>query len=127
LAFGLSPHVICIATLVGGITGVFIAAFLGDKIKIFLARFKRIKPENDVFVATKPLGAKAKIMRALWDKYGVFGVGFIGTLLLGAPISIGIGYGFGVPAKQLVKLCLIAVVIRSVLYSYFFDFIKNLF
>ncbi|MBK7040617.1 MAG: hypothetical protein IPH46_09125 [Bacteroidetes bacterium] len=33
MAFKLSPHVICLATLVGGISGVFIAAFLGDELK----------------------------------------------------------------------------------------------
>ncbi len=123
MAFKLSPHVICISTLTGGISGVFIAAFLGDKIKAFVARFK--KP-RDAYTQKKD-SAKEKLLLKLWHKYGVFGIGFIGTFLLGAPASIGIGYGFGVQAKQLVRLCLIAVVIRCVVYSYFFDFMKNLF
>ncbi len=123
LAFKLSPHIICLATLTGGIAGVFIAAFLGDRIKAFIASFR--KPQTET--APKKNGAKEKLLLKLWHQYGVFGIGFIGTFLLGAPASIGIGYGFGVQARQLVKLCLIAVVIRCIAYSYFFDYLKNLF
>lgn len=123
LAFNLSPHVICIATLVGGISGVFIAAFLGDQIKAFIARYRKPRVIN----IEKKLSTKEKMMLKLWNKYGVFGIGFLGTFILGAPASIGIGYGFGVHPKQLIKLCLIAVTIRCVIYSYFFDYLKNLF
>lgn len=123
MAFKLSPHVICIATLAGGISGVFIAAFLGDRIKAFITKFR--KPV--VIDENKKASAKEKLLLKLWHKYGVFGIGFIGTFLLGAPASIGIGYGFGVKARQLVNLCLLAVVIRCVTYSYFFDYLKNLF
>jgi membrane protein YqaA with SNARE-associated domain len=119
MAFKLSPHVICLATLVGGISGVFIAAFLGDRIKAFFNRYRKPKTKTD--------STKEKLMLKLWDKYGVFGIGFVGTFLLGAPASIGIGYGFGVHPVQLVRLCLLAVIIRCVVYSYFFDYIKNLF
>lgn len=123
MAFKLSPHIICISTLVGGISGVFIAAFLGDRIKAFISKYR--KPQE--IVGLKKETSKEKLLLKLWHQYGVFGIGFIGTFLLGAPASIGIGYGFGVQAKQLVKLCLIAVVIRCIAYSYFFDFLKNLF
>ncbi|MCX8471121.1 MAG: hypothetical protein ORN55_05025 [Chitinophagaceae bacterium] len=119
MAFLLSPHIICIATLIGGISGVFIAAFLGDKIKAFIAKYRTPKPKKE--------SSKDKLLVTLWHKYGVFGVGFIGTFLVGAPISIGVGYGFGVQPKQLVNWCLIAVVLRCITYSYLFDFLKNLF
>jgi membrane protein YqaA with SNARE-associated domain len=120
IAFGLSASTICLASLVGGIFGVFIFIFLGDKITAFIAKYKKPKPEKEP-------GAKAKMMKRLWEKYGIFGVGFLGTLLVGAPISIGIGVGFGVEVKKLLYYCLVAVVIRSVVYSYFFDFIVKLF
>lgn len=117
LAFNLSPHIVCAATLVGGISGVFIAAFLGDKIKALIAKFRKPKPKKE--------SSKDKMLRKLWDKYGVFGVGFIGTFVFGAPISIGIGYGFGVHPKKLINWCLLAVVIRCVAFSYFFDYLKS--
>ncbi len=119
LAFGLSANTICIATLIGGIAGVFVFAFLGEKIRKFIAKFKKPKESTD--------SKKDKLMITLWNKYGVFGVGFIGSFIVGAPISIGIGVGLGVEAKKLIPYCLIAVVIRCVVYSYFFGYIKNLF
>jgi membrane protein YqaA with SNARE-associated domain len=119
LAFGLTPFTICISTLIGGIFGTLAFAFLGDKISAFIAKYKKPKVKTE--------SSKDKFVKKLWDKYGVFGVGFIGSFLLGAPISIGIGVGLGVQAKQLVPYCLAAVVLRSIIYSYFFDYIKNLF
>jgi membrane protein YqaA with SNARE-associated domain len=119
MAFGLSPNIICVSTLVGGVIGVFVAAFLGQKIKAFIAKYRKPKPKTD--------SAKDKLMAKLWQQYGEFGVGFLGTFVVGAPISIGIGIGFGVEAKKLIKWCLLAVVLRCVIYSYFFDYIKNLF
>lgn len=123
IAFGLSAHTICVASLVGGIIGVFVFIFLGDKISAFLARFKKPKEED----SHKEPSARTKLLNNLWQKYGKFGIGFIGTLLVGAPISIGIGVGFGVKVKELLTYCIIAVIIRSVVYSYFFDFIVKLF
>jgi hypothetical protein len=120
LGFGLSPHIICLATLTGGIAGVFAIAFLGDKIKLFLSRFKKEK-------AIKPPTFKDKILLKLREKYGIFGIGFIGSFIMGAPISIGIGVGLGIPSKALVKWSLIAVIIRCVAFSYFFNYLKTLF
>ena len=34
-AFGLSPWIIFFASVIGGLLGVFVVAFLGEKIKIF--------------------------------------------------------------------------------------------
>lgn len=120
LAFQLSPHIICIATLLGGVSGVFVAAFLGDKIKNFVAKYKKPK-------LPKEPNSKDKMMRKLWDKYGVIGIGFVGSFIIGGPAAIGVGYGFGVQPKQLLHWCLTAVIIRSIVYSYFFNFIVKLF
>ncbi len=116
----LSPHVIFVTTLIGGIIGVFAAVFLGERIRAFIAKFKKPKPQQEE-------SGKDKVIKKLWDKYGVFGVGFIGTFLMGAPISIGIGISFGVDAKKLMRWCLLAVAIRCFVFSYFFNYIKSLF
>ena len=122
LAFKFSPHIICITTLIGGIIGVLVATFLGDRIKAFILQFKKPKPQIE-----KEPSTKEKIFKQLWQKYGVFGVGFIGTFFLGGPAAIGVGYGFGVSGKQLLKWCLVAVCIRAVLFTYFFDVLVKLF
>ena len=47
MAFKLSNHGSCLATLVGGISGVFISAFLGDRIKAFFNIYRKTKNKRD--------------------------------------------------------------------------------
>lgn len=42
-ALGLSPWLILFASVTGGLTGVFVAAFLGDNIRNFLIKINRQK------------------------------------------------------------------------------------
>ncbi len=106
-AFGLPAWVIFLASLIGGLSGVFIATFLGDKIKQFLARYRKPKPE-------KP---KTGLIYTLWEKYGLIGLGFFGTMTVGAPVSIGVGVGFNVPLNKLLVWCCIGVFTRCALFT----------
>jgi membrane protein YqaA with SNARE-associated domain len=124
MAFNFTSHQLFVTTLIGGILGVFVAVFLGNHIKQFVAKFKKPKPVSDE--AKAPTG-KTKLLNTLWAKYGVIGVGFIGTFLVGGPISIGIGIGFDVDAKKLLLWSLAAVALRSFVFSYFFNYIKSVF
>ena len=117
-AFGLSTLVILCCTLTGGIAGVFIAAFLGRRIENFInTRFRK----NQM-----PKPATGFIF-TIWKKYGLYGLGLLGTFLLGAPAAIGIGAGFNADMKKLIQLCLIAVVVRCFAFTFFSDYIKGLF
>ncbi len=116
--FQLDAWVILICTLIGGIAGVFIAAFLGQKIEKFIAeKFRKNK-------TPKP---KTGMIYTIWNKYGIYGLGLIGTFLFGGPIAIGVGVGFNADMKKLMPLCLIAVVVRCFAFTFFSDFIKGLF
>ena len=106
-AFGLHPGTIFSSSVIGGLAGVFIAAFLGDKIRAFISRYK--KP-----TAEKP---KEGLIYRIWDKYGVIGVGFLGTMTVGAPVSLAVGVGFNVPLKKLVTWCCIGVFVRCALFT----------
>ena len=108
-AFGLPPIVIFLASLVGGILGVFVAAYLGDKIKSWVNQFRKNKVEK----TKKEPGFILKI----WEKYGVIGLGLLGTMSVGAPISIGIGVGFNVPTNKMVFWCSLGVLIRCALFT----------
>ncbi len=108
-AFKLSPIVIFFASIVGGLVGVFVAAYLGDKIKTWIAKFRKPKAEK---VKTEP-GFVLKI----WEKYGVVGLGLLGTMSVGAPISIGVGVGFNVPTSKMVFWCSLGVLIRCALFT----------
>ena len=101
-AFGLSPWVIFFASLIGGLVGVFVAGFLGDKIRTLLHKKKPLKTEKE----------KHPMIVKLWNKYGIIGLGFLGTLSVGAPISIAVGLGLRANFKKLITWCCIGVLIR---------------
>jgi membrane protein YqaA with SNARE-associated domain len=106
-AMRLSPWVIFFASLTGGIVGVFVAAFLGEKIKSFL--FKNKKPTQ------KP---KTGIVYRIWEKYGIVGLGFLGTFTVGAPVAIAVGVGFNVNLKKLLFWCCMGVLARCVIFTF---------
>lgn len=107
-AFNLSPFLIFLASAIGGLIGVFVAAYLGKQIKSFFQKFKKTKKESPT---------KSGLIIKIWDKYGVIGLGLLGTMTVGAPISIGVGVGFNVPVNKLVIWCCIGVVTRCALFT----------
>jgi membrane protein YqaA with SNARE-associated domain len=107
-AFKLSPFLIFIASTIGGLIGVFITAYLGKQIKHFFNKYRKVRE-----VKKAPDGLVLKI----WNKYGVIGLGFLGTMTVGAPISIGVGVGFNVPINKLVIWCCVGVITRCALFT----------
>ena len=106
-AFGLSAWIIFFSSIIGGLAGVFIAAFLGDRIRAFVAKYKKKKEE-------KP---KTGLVYRIWNKYGIIGLGFLGTMTVGAPVSIAVGVGFNAPVKKLVTWCCLGVITRCLLFT----------
>ena len=106
-ALGLSPWAIFFASIIGGLAGVFVAAFLGDKIRAF---FHKKKPGKDTV-------QKHPMIYRLWNKYGVIGLGFLGTMSVGAPISIAIGVGVNANIKKMLTWCCIGVITRCILFT----------
>ena len=108
-AFGLNPWIIFFASLVGGIAGAFIATFLGDKIKNFIAKYRKPKVE------TKE--KKPNLAHKIWDKFGIIGLGLIGTFTVGAPVSIAVGVGFNVSMPKLLFWCCLGVLLRCAVFT----------
>src|SRR6187397_2425218 len=98
-AFGLSPWIIFLASVIGGVTGVFVAAFLGDRIRKFFTRNKPLK-------VPKP---KTGLVYRIWNRYGIIGLGLLGTITVGAPVSLAVGIGFNAPLQILITWCCIGV------------------
>ncbi len=117
-AFGLGTWTILFCTLTGGIAGVFIAAYLGKRIEEFI---------NRKFNKNNAPKVKTGLIYTIWHKYGLFGIGLIGTFFLGAPAAIGVGAGFNADMKKLVRICLVTVIIRCFVFTFFSDVIKGLF
>jgi membrane protein YqaA with SNARE-associated domain len=107
-ALGLQPWIIFFASVTGGLIGVFVAAFLGNKIRAF---FHKAKPTKEVAEKKHP-----RILQ-LWNKYGIIGLGLLGTVSVGAPISLAIGAGLNANIKKLVTWCCIGVVTRCVIFT----------
>jgi membrane protein YqaA with SNARE-associated domain len=116
-AFGLSPWTIFFAAVTGGLVGVFIATFLGDKIKKLLYKNKQPKKDN---------AQKYPFVVKIWEKYGIIGLGFLGTMIVGAPISIAIGTGLNADLRKLLVWCCIGVVTRCILFTFLGDYITNI-
>ena len=108
-AFGLSPWIIFLASAVGGLVGVFVVAFLGERIRAF---FNKNKKKD----AAAP-AEKHPMMMRIWNKYGIVGLGFIGTVTVGAPISIAVGVGLNANLKKLVTWCCIGVLTRCIVFT----------
>ncbi len=107
--FKLSPLVIFAASLVGGIVGVFVAAFLGEKIEKFIAKYR--KPKTTIIEKTPNLAHK------IWNKFGVIGLGLLGTFTVGAPASIAVGVGFNVNMHKLALWCCVGVFARCLIFT----------
>lgn len=110
-AFGLPVWIIWSASIAGNLTSLMLIAFFGAGIKKLI--FKK-KNEN----ATQKKGLSYR----LWTKHGVFGLGFIGTLIIGAPICLAAGVGLNAPFQKLLTWCVLGVVARCtalILISYF--------
>lgn len=107
-AMGLSAWVIFFASMIGGLVGVFVAAFLGDKIRNFVAKYRKPKIKE---VKTDTLAHR------IWNKFGIIGLGFFGTFTVGAPVSIAVGVGLNAPLHKLVIWCCIGVIARCVVFT----------
>ena len=106
-AFGLSSVLIFLASLTGGLAGAVVTAFFGDKIRAF---FHKKKPATDE-------SKKHPVITRLWNKYGIAGLGILGTITVGAPISIAVGTGLNVNIKKLLVWCCMGVLIRCSLFT----------
>ena len=107
-AMGLSAWVIFFASVAGGITGVFVAAFLGDKIRNFVAKYRKPKVKE---IKTDTLAHR------IWNKFGIIGLGFFGTFTVGAPVSIAVGIGLNAPLHKLVIWCCVGVLARCIVFT----------
>ena len=107
-AFALSPWTIFFASVTGGLIGTFVAAFLGNNIR---ALFHKNKPTKEAAAKKHPM------ILNLWNKYGIIGLGFLGTMSVGAPISLAVGIGLNANIKKLATWCCIGVITRCIVFT----------
>lgn len=107
-AFKLSPWIILFASLTGGLLGIFVTAYLGDKLKAVFYK-NRKKEEKEIKTDT--------LVHRIWLKFGIIGLGFLGTMTVGAPICIALGVGLNAPLHKLVFWCCLGVITRCIIFT----------
>lgn len=115
-AFGFEAIWVFTICVIGGLLGVFVTAYVGDKIRQWIRKGKEPKPKKTSNWANK-----------LWEKYGTIGLGLIGTFTIGAPISIAVGVGFNANIHKLVMWSCIGVILRCAVFTTIGHFGSQLF
>jgi membrane protein DedA with SNARE-associated domain len=101
------PLVIFLMSAAGSMAGVLVLYFFGKQIKKIFKRKSKLVVKQ----------AKANRARKLFDKYGVPGLGFFGTFLIGPNLTIVIGVTIVKATKQLLYWVLASTVFWSFILS----------
>jgi len=118
-AMSLPAWIIALASIVGGLVGALAAAFLGERLKTWIARYRKPK-------APKATPKKPNLAHRIGEKYGLIGLGIFGTVIIGAPLSIAAGVGLNLSLQRLLFWCCVGVVVRSLLFTYLGHFTLHL-
>lgn len=103
IALNLHPFLNGIASALGAIIGAVVVIFFGDRLRQWLLK-KRGKS-----------GQLTGRIYAIWDKYGVIGLGMLSPLITGAPLGAAIGITLGAPPKRLVIWMSIGIVVWTII------------
>lgn len=70
---------------------------------------------NRILKADNPQGSRRKLLRKIWEKYGIIGLGLLSPLLFGAPLGAAIGVGIGAPKNKLLIWMTIGIIIWTII------------
>ncbi|MCS6895278.1 MAG: hypothetical protein NZZ60_03905 [Bacteroidia bacterium] len=104
-------------TVTGGIAGVILFTYLGDKLRQWIAH-RRKRPTR---ASPSPKWAQ------LWEKYGLWGVAFLTPPILSPPIGTAIALAFGTPRPIIIQRFGIAMVVWGGLFAGVWDWLRSLF
>lgn len=102
--YKINPITVVVMSVAGAVTGVIILLFVGGKIKDFI--MKKVKKKYDM---------KDSKLIHIWEKYGVIGLGVIGSIIVGSPVIAVLGVILNVNKKRLILYTTIGIFIKAVL------------
>ncbi len=102
-ALGLHPLEVFLAASSGALVGLFSVIFLGEKVRAFILR--RIKNDAE--------NKRYERAQSLWEKHGIKGIGLLGPLFFGGPLTAAIGIALGASRHKLVIWLAAGVLIWS--------------
>jgi membrane protein DedA with SNARE-associated domain len=85
LALGLNPFLVGLGSAVGAILGTLIVVLVGERLRNWLVRRYSSKKEKQ----------KPGLIRKIWQRYGLIGLGLLAPLLTGAPLGAALGLSLG--------------------------------
>ncbi len=89
LALNASPVVVGVVAAAGAMLGVLVVVVLGERVRDWVVRRHGDGSE------TGPHG----LIRRIWDRHGVVGLGLLAPLLTGAPMGAALGLALGVLSR----------------------------
>lgn len=89
ILFGLDPTAVVLSAVAGNTITIFAFAYAGDKIRAWLKKRRASKGKE----GESPRFAKAQ---ASFDKYGIYGMGLLGPILIGTQFAATISVAAGV-------------------------------
>jgi hypothetical protein len=89
ILIGLDPTAVVISAVAGNVITIFAFAYAGDKIRNWLKKRRAEKGKE----GESPRFAKAQ---ASFDKYGIYGMGLLGPILVGTQFAAAISVAAGV-------------------------------
>jgi hypothetical protein len=63
----------------------------------------------------KPESSRGKLLRKIWNNYGIIGLGLLSPLLFGAPIGAAIGVALGAPRNRLLLWMSVGIIIWTII------------
>jgi hypothetical protein len=103
LALDVSPVLVGVVAAAGAMLGVVVVVLLGERVR------DRVVRRHGDGGQKGPQG----LIRRIWDRYGVIGLGLVAPLLTGAPVAAALGLALGVPARRLLFWMSIGIALWS--------------
>ena len=107
IIFGLDPVLTVIAASVGNIITIAIFAYAGDRIRNWVIERRRKK-------GIEPKAGRYEKAQKAFDKYGIFGMAALGTILIGTQFAAAASVAAGVRPLKVTLLISIAMVLWAI-------------
>lgn len=101
LALGLDPFLVGLGASIGAILGTLIVVLVGERLRNWLVRRYSVKKERQ----------KTGLIRKIWQRYGLIGLGLLAPLLTGAPLGAALGLSLGAQAGRLMVWMSLGIVL----------------
>lgn len=108
-ALKLHPSLTALFSAIGSIVSAYLVIVVGGPLRRWMMRRWERKAQKPGRIA------------AIWNRYGVIGLGFVSPLLTGAPLGAVIGVSFGAAAGKLLLWMTIGIIFWSIALTWAVD------